>query len=141
MDGTGLGLDGNIWGGEIFLADLTSFQRKAHLEYVPLPGGDAAARFPWRMALAYLHQAFGSGLFELAIPFVRKLNRPESAIILQMADKGVNSPLTSSCGRLFDAVSALIGLRHKIAYEGQAAVELEMCQSSGDGGSYPWEIM
>lgn len=140
MDGTGLGLDRAIWGGEVLVADLTSFERKAHLDYVPLPGGDAAARFPWRMALVYLNKAFGDETFNLPIPFIRNLNQTEAGIILQIVEKGVNSPLTSSCGRLFDAVSALIGVRQKIAYEGQAAIELEMCQSFGEMGSYPWEI-
>ncbi len=140
MDGTGLGLDGHIWGGEIIVSDLTSFNRKTHLEYVPLPGGDAAAKNPWRMALVYLYMAYGEELFNLSIPFVRDLNQPEASIVLQMALKGVNSPLTSSCGRLFDAVSALLGLRRTIAYEGQAAVELEMAQAGRDEGAYPWEV-
>jgi len=135
-----MGLDGQIWGGEIILSDLTSFKRKAHLDYVALPGGDTAARFPWRMALIYLHKTFGDDLFKLPIPFVRNLDREESSIILRMAMKGVNSPLTSSCGRLFDAVSALLGLRHRAAYEGQAAIELEMCQSPREKGHYPWHI-
>jgi len=116
-------------GGEVILSDLTSFKRRAHLDYVALPGGDAAARFPWRMALIYLHRTFGDDLFNRSIPFVRNLDQAESSIILRMAQQGVNSPLTSSCGRFFDAVSALLGLRQEIAYEGQAAIELEMCQS------------
>ena len=137
MDGTGLGLDGQIWGGEILLSDLTSFKRRAHLDYVPLPGGDAAAKFPWRMALIYLHRTFGDDLFNLSIPFVRNLDQAEASIVLRMALKGVNSPLTSSCGRFFDAVSALLGLRRKIAYEGQAAIELEMCQSPKEKDTTP----
>lgn len=141
MDGTGLGLDGQIWGGEIILSDLTSFKRRAHLDYVPLPGGDAAAKFPWRMALIYLHRTFGDDLFNLPIPFVGNLDQTESSIILRMTIKGVNSPLTSSCGRLFDAVSALLGLRKKTAYEGQAATELEMCQSTKGKRYYPWQII
>ncbi len=140
LDGTGFGSDGQIWGGEVLLADLSSFQRVAHLEYVPLPGGDAAAKFPWRMALSYLHESYGEELFELPIAFVRNLRRKDANIVLQMIRKGVNSPLTSSCGRLYDAVSSLIGLRDKIAYEGQAAVELEMCQKLGEKGRYSWEI-
>ncbi|MBW1779589.1 MAG: carbamoyltransferase HypF [Deltaproteobacteria bacterium] len=140
MDGTGLGLDGRIWGGEIILSDLTSFKRKAHLDYIPLPGGDAAATYPWRMALIYLHKTFGDDLFNLSIPFVRNLDPEASSVILRMALKGVNSPLTSSCGRLFDAIAALLGLRQKIAYEGQAAIELEMCQRLQDQGVYPYEI-
>jgi len=140
MDGTGLGLDKQIWGGEIILSDLTSFKRKAHLDYVPLPGGDAAARYPWRMALIYLHKTFGDELFNLSIPFIRNLKHPEASIVLQMALKGVNSPLTSSCGRLFDAIAALLGVRQKIAYEGQAAIELEMYQRLQEDSCYPYEV-
>ncbi len=140
MDGTGLGLDGAIWGGEVLLCDSVSFSRRAHLSYVPLPGGDAAAKSPWRMGLVYLYHAYGENLFDLSIPFVRGLDRETSSIILQMAQKGVNSPLTSSCGRLFDAVSALIGIRKEIAYEGQAAIELEMCQDPHEEGAYAFDI-
>jgi len=140
LDGTGFGPDGQIWGGEVLLADLSSFQRVGHLDYVPLPGGDAAAKFPWRMALSYLHESYGEALFDLPIAFVHNLRRKDANIVLQMIRKRVNSPLTSSCGRLFDAVSSLIGLRHKIAYEGQAAVELEMCQKLSEKGRYPWEV-
>lgn len=138
MDGTGLGTDNRIWGGEILLADRVSCKRTAHLDYVALPGGDAAAKFPWRMALAYLDKAYGDGLFDLPIPFVRDLDKEEATVVLGMARKGVNSPLTSSCGRFFDAVSALLGLRHKIGYEGQAAIELDMCQNPREKGMYPW---
>jgi hydrogenase maturation protein HypF len=140
LDGTGYGADGRIWGGEVLLADLTSFKRVAHLEYLPLPGGDGAARFPWRMALVYLDRAYGDELFDLDLSFVRDLDEEQTTIILQMARQGVNSPLTSSCGRFFDAISALLGVRRIIAYEGQAAVELDMCQSRGEKGGYPWEI-
>ena len=139
LDGTGLGTDGHIWGGEILLADLTSFTRRAHLEYVPLPGGDAAARSPWRMALAYLDRAYGDRFFRLPIPFVRDLDREKADIIVTMGRKGINSPLTSSTGRFFDAVSALVGIRRNIAYEGQAAVELDMCQDLREKGGYPWD--
>lgn len=127
-------------GGEIILSDLTSFKRRAHIDYVALPGGDAAAKFPWRMALIYLHRTFGDDLFNRSIPFVRNLDQAESSIILRMAMRGVNSPMTSSCGRFFDAVSALLGLRQRIAYEGQAAIELEMCQSPKEKRYYPWQI-
>jgi hydrogenase maturation protein HypF len=140
MDGTGLGLDGRIWGGEIMVSDLTSFRRRAHLANIALPGGDAAARHPWRMALIYLYSAYGDDLFNLPIPFVKGLDRQAAETILKMALKGVNSPLTSSCGRLFDAVSALVGLRQTIAYEGQAAAELEMAQAGEHQGVYPWEF-
>jgi hydrogenase maturation protein HypF len=140
LDGTGYGADRQIWGGEILLADLTSYTRAAHFEYVPLPGGDAAAKFPWRMALSYLYKRFGEDLFNLPIKFVRDLDRQDAEIVLQMITKKVNSPFTSSCGRLFDAISSLVGLRQRIAYEGQAAVELEMCQNRSEEGKYPWGI-
>jgi len=140
LDGAGFGSDGQIWGGEVLFADLSSFKRAAHLDYVSLPGGDAAAKFPWRMALSYLHKSYGESLFQLPIKFLRNLKQQDANIVLQMITKRINSPLTSSCGRLFDAISSLIGLRHKIAYEGQAAVELEMCQNLNENGRYPWGI-
>ncbi len=140
LDGTGYGLDGRIWGGEVLLTDLASFRRAAHFEYVPLPGGDAAARFPWRMGLIYLYKVYGEALFNLPIPFVRNLSEYESRIILRMAEKGINSPMTSSCGRLFDAVSAILGIRNRIAFEGQAAIELDQCQNQKEEGHYPWKI-
>ena len=140
MDGTGLGLDGAIWGGEVLLCDTVSFSRRAHLSYVPLPGGDVAAKSPWRMGLVYLYHAYGEALFDLPIPFVQELDRKTSVIILQMVQKGVNSPLTSSCGRLFDAVSALLGICKEIAYEGQAAIDLEMSRNRGEKGEYAFDI-
>ena len=140
MDGTGLGPDGAVWGGEIMVADMVSFVRKAHLDYIPLPGGDAAAREPWRMALVYLHRAFSDELYHLPIPFVRDLDRERAELILQIAEKGIHSPLTSSCGRLFDAVSALLGIRKTIAFEGQAAIELEMRLNNKEKGRYPWQL-
>ena len=140
LDGTGLGLDGAVWGGEVLLCDFTSFIRRAHLSYVPLPGGDAAAKSPWRMGLAYLYHAFGESLFDLPIPFVKELDFKTASLILQMVRKGVNSPPTSSCGRLFDAVSALIGIRKEMVYEGQAAIELEMCRNPDEKDAYAFDI-
>jgi hydrogenase maturation protein HypF len=134
MDGTGYGTDGTIWGGEILLADFHSFERVGHFQNVSLPGGEAAIREPWRMALAYLHYAFGKELFELPLEFVRRLDPRKAAMILAMIEKNLNSPQTSSCGRLFDGVSALLGLRDRASYRGQAAVELEM--EIGDGEGY-----
>ncbi len=125
-DGTGYGTDGAVWGCEILAADLTDFERLAHLMYVPLPGGEQAVRQPWRMAATYLAQAYGDAFLELDIPFVHQLNRAKWHTLSQMVARGLNSPLTSSLGRLFDAVAALIGLRIEVLYEGQAAIELEM---------------
>ena len=147
LDGTGYGTDGNIWGGEVLIAGYEDFERAAHLEYVPLPGGAAAIREPWRMAVSYLAHHFGRDFLKLDvlkmdIPFVRQLNRPKVDLLFRMMEQGVNSPLTSSCGRLFDAVAALIGIRQQINYEAQAAIELEMAiSSSKDETGYPLELV
>ncbi|MFO7608584.1 MAG: hydrogenase maturation protein HypF, partial [Candidatus Krumholzibacteriia bacterium] len=124
MDGTGYGLDGTIWGGELLVGGPGGFTRAGHFEPVPLPGGDAAVRAPWRQAVAYLRHAYGPDFFT-AHPeeFAFQSDRPV-APVLEMLDKGVNSPLTSSCGRLFDAVAALVGPWTEAAYEAQAAIEL-----------------
>lgn len=125
FDGTGYGTDGTIWGGEFLLADWRGFQRAGHLEYVPLPGGEAAIKKPYRMALSYLYTLLGEDFSLEGLPF-SKLNPTELEIIKQQLKRGINCPLTSSAGRLFDAVSALVGVREEIDYEAQAAIELEM---------------
>ncbi len=130
LDGTGYGTDGKIWGGEVLVAGYESFERAAHFENVPLPGGAAAIREPWRMAVSYLAHHFGRDFLQLDIPFVRGLDRKKTDFLLRMMEQGVNSPLTSSCGRLFDAVAALIGIRREVNYEAQAAIELEMAMGS-----------
>jgi len=139
MDGTGYGTDGHIWGGEFLIADYKSFRRAAHLEYLPLPGGEAAIARPYRTAIGYLYQLFGDGL-----PFstwFKGVSPAEIDLIMQQVKKGINSPLTSSCGRLFDAVSALLGIRQVVSYEGQAAAELEAIASeSGTVDTYPFGI-
>lgn len=138
LDGTGYGTDGHIWGGEALFADYASFERAAHFAYASLPGGAAAIREPWRMAVSYLAQTFGEDFLHLDIPFVRELEREKAELILRMIAQRINSPLTSSCGRLFDAVASLIGIRQKVSYEAQAAIELEMAaRSSSDTGAYP----
>jgi hydrogenase maturation protein HypF len=142
LDGTGYGTDGNIWGGEVLIAGYENFERAAHFDYVPLPGGDAAIREPWRMAVSYLAHHFGREFLKLDIPFVRQLNQSKVDLLLRMMEQGVNSPLTSSCGRLFDAVAALIGIRQQVNYEAQAAIELEMTISpSNDEAGYPLELI
>jgi len=140
LDGTGLGSDGYIWGGEFLIADYRSFQRYGHLQYLPLPGGDAATRKPYRMALAYLHHCLGE-IPEL--PFITSVPQQEIEIVRQMVDQGINTPLTSSCGRLFDAVSALLGVCLEMSYEAQAAIELEMIAGDpqrDDEMLYPFSI-
>lgn len=127
LDGTGLGEDGTIWGGEILQAELTSFTRLGHLSQLPLPGGDAANTEPWRMGLSALFQTYGpEGLSPAHLPpALAQLDQAKVATIATMMQAGFHSPPTSSCGRLFDAVASILGLRQKISYEGQAAMELE----------------
>jgi len=122
-DGTGYGSDGHIWGGEILIASYKNFKRRFHLDYVPMPGGDLAVRKPSRMAVSYLITS-GIALDE-TLPPINALAGQEVMVIRQQIENKINAPLTSSMGRLFDAVSALIGLREEINYEGQAAIELE----------------
>jgi hydrogenase maturation protein HypF len=129
FDGLGYGSDGTLWGGEFLLADLTSFQRLAHLVPVPMPGGAAAIRQPWRMAAAYLGVDAPEELMQ------RNAEHWDS--VLALASRQVNAPLTSSAGRLFDAVAAILGIRDSINYEGQAAVELEQRADLTERGSYP----
>jgi hydrogenase maturation protein HypF len=142
LDGTGFGTDGNIWGGEILLADYRDFERAAHFEYVPMPGGAAAIREPWRMAVSYLAHHFGREMFDLEVSFVNQLDRRRAETVMRMIEKGLNCPLTSSCGRLFDAVAALLGVRQEVNYEGQAAIELEMAMvDPKDDSYYPLSLM
>ena len=126
FDGTGLGDDGSLWGGEVFLAELTSYRRLAHLSQLRLPGGDAAAVEPWRMALAALHRTYGAeGALRRLPASLRSLERDSVDTVIAMLERDFNCPATSSCGRLFDAIAALLGLRTRMSYEGQAAMELE----------------
>jgi hydrogenase maturation protein HypF len=124
-DGSGYGADARMWGGEFLVADLAGFERVGHFEYVPLPGGDAAVREPWRMAATFLRAAYGDSMSGLDLEFMRRLDRAAWRVLSQAADRGLNAPLTSSAGRLFDAVASLLGLRDHISFEGQAAMELE----------------
>jgi hydrogenase maturation protein HypF len=127
-DGTGYGLDGHIWGGEFFVGDYLGFQRDAHLEYLPMPGGDAAIRNPWRLALGYTYALTQDlpNLLGVAPDPAHAVTAQEMQIVRRQVDRRLNTPLTSAAGRLFDAVAALIGLRHQVTYEAQAAIELEM---------------
>jgi hydrogenase maturation protein HypF len=131
FDGTGYGPDGTIWGGEFLAAGLATFERGGHLAPVPMPGGAAAIRQPWRMAAAYLDSAAPEQLD------VARRHQDRWAAVTAMARRGVNAPLTSSAGRLFDAAAALLGVRDAINYEGQAAVELEQLADQGEAGAYP----
>jgi hydrogenase maturation protein HypF len=125
-DGTGYGLDGTVWGGEFFLVTETACDRVAHLRQFRLPGGDRAVKEPRRTALGVLYEMFGDAAFAMAdVAPVQAFSPVESGLLRTMLARGLNSPLTSSAGRLFDAVAALAGLRHQVRFEGQAAMELE----------------
>jgi len=140
FDGVGYGSDGHIWGGEFLLGDYRGFKRVGQLDYLPMPGGDAATREPWRMAVSYLVQAFGDEIPESILPF--EVKPAQLKLLKQMIAKRLNSPLTSSCGRLFDAVAALAGIRDEVSFEGQAALELEMVlkTDAAQAGSYPFAL-
>src|SRR5271165_1913711 len=141
LDGTGYGTDGRIWGGEVLLADYSGFERAAHLAYVPLLGGEAAIREPWRMAVSYLVRHFGCD-FVRDLPFTKDILAKHLNVLFRMMEQDINSPLTSSCGRLFDAVAALAGIRRQVNYEAQAAIELEMAiGNSRDESAYPFELI
>ncbi len=135
LDGTGYGTDGHIWGGEVLLGDWASFERFAHLAEMPLPGGAAAIRRPARMALGALE---ATGLLEHpgAAPLRSRLAEGEESTLRAMIAQGINTPPTSSAGRLFDAVAALAGVRDDALYEGQAAIELEAIADPAAGGAY-----
>jgi hydrogenase maturation protein HypF len=141
LDGTGYGSDGNIWGGEFMTADYTKFTRTAHLEYLPLPGGALAIKKPYRTAIGYL-RALGIEP-DMKLPFLRDIDGAEIDVIKNQVEKNINVPLTSSMGRLFDAVAALIGVRGVIEYEAQAAIDLEMLAmtAGNETGIYPFSTV
>ena len=141
LDGTGYGTDGAIWGGEVLVADYLGFERAGYLEYLPLPGGAAAIHEPWRMAVSYLAKHYGKDLEKLELPFLAQMDSRKSAVVLQMMEREINSPRTSSCGRLFDAVAATVGLRASVNFEAQAAIELEMAaRDSESEAAYPMDL-
>jgi len=154
FDGTGMGVDGSIWGGEFLVADYRNFRRAGHLEYLPLPGGAAAIKRPRRTAIGYVLTLLGENALNAVIASEAKqsqltsigqVTEVEVEVIKRQVERKINSPLTSSMGRLFDAISALLGIRCEIDYEGQAAVELEMAAYEEDYAhaqeSYPYRIV
>jgi hydrogenase maturation protein HypF len=131
LDGTGYGADGCVWGGEVLIATLTGFERFAHLKYVAMPGAEAAVREPWRMAFGHLHAALGEGVFVADLLAQMKVSEGDARMLARIMEIGLNSPLTSSCGRMFDAAAALILGRDRVDYEAQAAIELEGVAEAG----------
>ncbi len=138
FDGIGYGDDGNIWGGEFLVGDLSHYERVGHFRYQPMPGGDLATKEPWRMALSYLLSTYaevpdGLKIFDGIADNTLRL-------VVQATLKGINAPLISSCGRLFDAVAAILGLRQTVSFEGQAAMQLEMIADPNQAQAYPYVL-
>jgi hydrogenase maturation protein HypF len=141
FDGTGYGTDGNVWGGEFLVGDYAGFERAAHLAYFRLPGGDRAVEEPWRAAWSLLWEAYGESFAELDVPVVSGRGVEERRVLARMLRTGLRSPLSSSVGRLFDGVAALLGVRESCRYEAQAAIELEQLVTPGSTGRpLPWEL-
>ncbi len=141
FDGTGLGTDGNIWGGEFLIADYFSFERFAHFEYFALPGGELAIKQPWRTAYSILYKLYNFNNGEISKERFDFLKDKNYEIVSRMLEKNINSPLTSAAGRLFDAVSALCDIRTEVNYEAQAAIELQMIADEKEKGSYKFDII
>ena len=140
-DGTGYGTDGTIWGGEFLVPVQDSFQRVAHLRQFRLPGGETAVKEPRRTAVAVLYEIWGqTGLDDGSLAPIAEFSKTELGLIRQMLAKGINAPVTSSMGRLFDAVAALAGIRQQVTFEGQAAMELESLIESDVTAMYPFEL-
>ena len=141
LDGTGYGSDDTVWGGEFLVGGYGGFERRGNFGQLRMPGGDAAVKEPYRMALSALYRLHGDRLFRQPLAVCEQVQESDRPLFLKMLEKGINAPLTSSCGRLFDAVSALLGVRHRISYEGQAAIELEALAESGSvSAPYPYLV-
>lgn len=140
FDGTGYGTDGNIWGGEFLICDTKSFQRFAHFDYVKMPGGDAAAKEPWRMVMAYFQKYFGDMKECESMKCFENVEPESVALLRNMIKKNINSPLTSSAGRLFDAVACLLNLCSHNSFDAEAPMRLESVIDQSITGSYPYQI-
>ncbi|MCK4850558.1 MAG: carbamoyltransferase HypF, partial [Phycisphaerae bacterium] len=139
FDGSGFGPDNCVWGGEVFVGRLPNLRRVAHFDYLPMPGSELAVKEPWRMAVSYLKKTFGPEYRKLPLPMLEEFSSKLPGID-KLIDSRINSPLTSSCGRLFDAVSSLLGLCHFNTFEGEAAVTLEMAMTDCDWRPYPYTL-
>ena len=140
MDGSGLGDDGTIWGGEFLVADYRQYQRRGYLQTLRLPGGEGAIRHPVRMALGMLHAEFGAEADRIGSRWLPALQDADRQVLLRMLESGTQAPVCSSAGRWFDAVSALLGLCDTISYEGQAAVRLQAQAAAGTSREYAFAL-
>ena len=140
FDGTGLGDDGNIWGSEFFICNLADYQRINHFDYIPMPGGDKVTEEPWRMAVSYLYKYFGEKFMDMNLPFLNTIKPVTLKMLCQAIDKKINSPLSSGCGRLFDAVAALINLCPVSRFHAEAPMRLETIMDKNIKESYLFSI-
>lgn len=140
LDGVGYGDDGNIWGGEFLICDFSDYHRYTHFEYIKMPGGDSATKHPWRMALSYLYQYYGDAYSELQLEFLRNIPQHEIDLVHSMLQKDINCPLTSSTGRLFDAVAALTGICTEASFHAEAPMRLEAAIDNISAERYPYKI-
>jgi hydrogenase maturation protein HypF len=140
FDGIGLGDDGKIWGGEFLVCDLADYERVTHFEYVPMPGGDKATEEPWRMGVSYLYKVFGKDILKLDLPFLNKIGKQHIELMLQMINKGINCPLTSSAGRLFDAVASILNICSYADFHAEAPMRLESIIEKNMNDEYSYNI-
>ena len=140
FDGTGYGTDGNIWGGEFLISGLKKFERYSHFDYIPMPGGEMAIREPWRMAYSYIYKYSGESFDFDSYPLFRSAGKEKLLFLREMMETGTNSPLTSGAGRLFDAVSALLGLCTHETFDSEAPMRLESAIDCETDDSYPFRI-
>jgi hydrogenase maturation protein HypF len=140
FDGTGLGDDGTIWGGEVFTCDLSDYERKYFFDPVPLPGGDQVTKYPWRTAVSYIYKYFGEAKLHSGLPFLDKIDPKDLVFITQMIDSGLNVPKSSGAGRLFDAVAAITGICPVSSFHAEAPMRLEAAIESNCKGRYLYMI-
>jgi hydrogenase maturation protein HypF len=138
MDGTGFGSDENIWGGEFMIADLKGFRRYSHFDYIPMPGGEKAIEEPWRMAFSYIYKYFGDSFDYESLPLFNSIDNRKLLLVKEMVNKHLNSPLTSGAGRLFDAVSAILGFCSEKTFDSEAPMRLESAIDSETDSYYPY---
>jgi len=141
FDGTGYGTDGNIWGSEFLVGDYKEFQRLAHFEYQPMPGGDKAAKEPWRMGLSYLYSAYNGEWNESGLKWLEEFNPADLTLIRQMLKQQINTPLTCGLGRLFDALYAILGHTEKHCHEGKGGMMIESIANPMIEDSYSMDII
>jgi hydrogenase maturation protein HypF len=140
MDGTGYGTDGNIWGSEFMIVTPGDFKRYTHFDYFMMPGGDAAVEEPWRMAMSCLYKYMGSGYDFQKLKLFQKIDENKMSVVRDMLGNGINTPLTSGAGRIFDAVSALLLLCPEASFDSEAPMRLESAISPGRDDFYPFAI-